>query len=113
MVRGRLLQIILPQQGKGGIITPAHPEGPYMQIHGKLRHELPGKPIQRIRRMGRRCGTSQPTPIPLTCKAVADYTGTRRIKQQQDGKREQTKQARTTQTVNPGEKKVEEAVWRA
>ena len=24
--------------------------------------------------MGRRCGTSQPTPTPLTCKAVADYS---------------------------------------
>ena len=72
MMTGRLLQTITPQQGKGDTITLAHPEGPYMQIHRKLRHE-PNQ-FRRIRRVGRRCGTSQPTPTPLTCKVVVDYT---------------------------------------
>ena len=39
MMRGRLLQIITPQQGKEDPITLAHPEGPYMQIHRELEQE--------------------------------------------------------------------------
>ena len=39
MMRRRLLQFIMPQQGRGDTVTLAHPEEPYMQIHRKLRHE--------------------------------------------------------------------------
>ena len=34
------------------------------------------KPVQNNRGIDRRCGASQPTPTPLTCEAVADYTWT-------------------------------------
>ena len=39
MMRGRLLQTTMSQQGRGDTITLAHPEGWYMQIHGSTRHE--------------------------------------------------------------------------
>ena len=35
--RGQLLQIITPKRGKGDTITLAHPGGPYVQIHRKIR----------------------------------------------------------------------------
>ena len=41
--QGRLLQTIMPQQGRGDTITPAQPEGPYLHIFQKLRHE-PNQP---------------------------------------------------------------------
>ena len=31
---------ITPLQGRGDPITLAHPEGPYMQMHGRIRQEL-------------------------------------------------------------------------
>ena len=34
--------------------------------------------------MGRRCGTSQPTPIPPTCKAVAEYTWRKRKEKEKE-----------------------------
>ena len=35
-----MLQIITPMQGRGDTITLAHREGPYMQIHRRIRREL-------------------------------------------------------------------------
>ena len=35
-----MLQIITPLQERGDIKTLAHPEGPYMQIHSRIRREL-------------------------------------------------------------------------
>ena len=32
--------IITPRQGRGYTITLAHPDGPYMQMHGRIRQEL-------------------------------------------------------------------------
>ena len=36
---GHGLQVVAPQQGRGDTITLAHPDGPYMQIHIKVRKE--------------------------------------------------------------------------
>ena len=40
MMRGHLLKIMTPLQGRGYAITLAHPEGLYMQIHRRIRREL-------------------------------------------------------------------------
>ena len=40
MVRGYLLQSITPLQGRGDTITLAHPEGPFMQMHRRIRQKL-------------------------------------------------------------------------
>ena len=39
MMKGSLLQIITPPQGRGDTITLAHPKEPYMQIHIRIRRE--------------------------------------------------------------------------
>ena len=40
MMKGIFLPIIMPPQGGHDTIPPAHPEGPYVQIHKKIRREL-------------------------------------------------------------------------
>ena len=62
--------ISTPLQGRGDTITLAHSEGSYMQIHRRFRRKL--NPSGDSFRMGRRCGASQSTPTPPTCKAEAD-----------------------------------------
>ena len=72
MMRGRLLLNITPQQGEGGAITLAHPEGSYMQIHRNLRHEE--KQCGEFGEWIEDAALQNPLPhLPLTRKAVADY----------------------------------------
>ena len=107
MMRERFLQSIPPQQGRGDTVTLAHPEGSYTQIQ---ENSSTNKKMRRVRRIGRRCGTSQPTPIPLTSKAVAKNTWALRIRQQQVRKyAKAAKPRRTIRTLNRG-RKFEEAV---